>query len=332
VKKSRLFVIALALTAGLAFAPAAFSSVLIARSATDVHIRVVRDHQALKALVFYKRGGQENIVLAWGALNARAHPKCGKLHGPICGPRQVQMKHLRLHRSGHLAKRILALPDLCKNYDGPVLKYWVTGCKAPDNSYWGAQSWARLGAVCTLAGKGPEELRLSHWSGPVAKLHLFLDWYTPHPHVTNPIRYDHIFGWYSYKGKPVYGLNWSGIGVPTDGYGRVIYIQSRNTMCHGKSPSPSGIGGTGGVWDHDEDGMSLPINGQTCHTYGPMGTKHYLSTGDMYRATAMGPGVTPDVSWGPMLMPTVFDPVYEMQMQALQRKLAKGSKFCKNIH
>jgi hypothetical protein len=316
--------------AASAFAPSAFGSVLIARNATDVHMRVVRDHHALKALVFYKRGGQQNIVLAWGALNARAHPKCGKLHGPMCGPRQVKMRHLRLHRSGHFAKRILGLPNLCKNYDGPKLNYWVTGCKAPDNSYWGAQSWVRLGPVCTRADKGSEELRISHWSGPVAKLHLFLDWFTPHPHMTNPIRYDHIFGWYSYRGKPVYGLNWNHAGVPTDGYGRVIYIQSRNTMCHGKKASAGGV--SSNVWDHDEDGMSLPINGETCHTYGPMGTKHYLSTGDLYRATAMGPGVTPDVSWGPMAMPSVFDPVFEMKMQALQRKLAKGSKFCHNIH
>jgi len=310
--------------AAFALVPTAFGSVLIARSATDVHMRVVRDNHSLKALVFYKRGGQQNILLAWGALNARAHPKCGKLHGPMCGPRQVDMKHLRLHRSGHLAKHILALPDLCKNYDGPALKYWVTGCKAPDNSYWGLQSWVRLGRVCTRADKGPAELRLSHWSGPVAKLHLFLNWYTPHPHVANPIRYDHLLGWYSYKGQPVYGLNWSGTGVPQDGYGRVIYIQSRNTMCHGSAGS--------GRWDHDEDGMSLPFHGQTCHTYGPKGTKHYLSTGDLYRATAMGPGVTPDVSWGPMAMPSVFDAIYQLKMQALQRRLSKGSKFCTNIH
>jgi len=325
-----LLIFVAALAASFAFAPSAFGSVLIGRNATNVQLRVVRDQHELKALISFRSHGQEQYILAWGALNARAHPACGKLHGRFCGPAQVQMKHLRLHRSGHFAQHIFSLRDLCQGYDGPSLRYWVTGCKAPDGSYWGLQSWIRLGPVCTRADQGAAELRLSHWSGPVAKLHLFLDWFTPHPHVTKPVRFDHIFGWYSYKGKPVYGLNWNPQGVPLDGYGRVIYIQSRNTMCHGGAASANGI--STGVWDHDEDGMSLPVNGETCHTYGPMGTKHYLSTGDMYRATAMGPGVTPDVSWGPMLFPTVFDPLYEMQMQALQRKLAHGSKFCNNIH
>ncbi len=330
-RRARLVIAVLvAAVAAFAVAPTAFGSVLIGRNATNVQLRVIRDNHQLKSLITFQSHGQENIILAWGALNARAHPTCGKLHGRPCGPAQVQMSHLRLHRSGHFAKHILGLPNLCKTYDGPKLKYWATGCKAPDSSYWGLQSWIRLGRVCTRADKGASELRLSHWSGPVAQLHLFLDWFTPHPHATNPIRFDHIFGWYSYNGKPVYGLNWTPTGVPTDGYGRVIYIQSRNTMCHGSAAGANGM--TMGVWDHDEDGMSLPIHGQTCHTYGPKGTKHYLSTGDTYRATAMGPGVTPDVSWGPTVMPTVFDPVYEMQMQALQRKLAKGSKFCNNIH
>lgn len=282
---------------------------------------MIRDQHQLKSLLSFRSHGHRNIILAWGALNARAHPKCGKLFGPPCGPRQVEMSHRRLHRSGHLARRLLARPNLCHTYDGPELAYWVTGCKAPDGTYWALQQWIRLGPVCTRADRGTYELRLSHWSGPLALLHMHLDWTTPHPHMANPVRYTHLFGSYSYKGKPVYGLNWTGTGVPTDGYGRVIYIESHSARC-----------GHSGVWVNDESGLSKPIRGQFCHNYSPPGTKHFLSTGDMYRAIAMGPGVTPDVTWGPVNALDVFDPLYELKMNALQRKLARGSKFCTHIH
>lgn len=330
-RKRRLLTAALiAAAAACTIVPSAFGSFLIGRNASDVQLRVVRDHHQLKSLILFQSHGHQNIILAWGALNARAHPQCGKLFGRACGPRQVEMSHKRLHRSGHYAQRLLAKKDLCKRYDGPSLPYFVGGCKAPDHSYWATQQWIRLGPVCTSANKGKHELRLSHWSGPVAQLHMYLDWQTPHPHAGNPAHYTHLFGWYSYKGKPVYGLNWTGTGVPTDGYGRVIYIESHNTMCHGAHSKAHGISMS--RWDNDESGLSKPIHGQFCHNYSPPGTKHYLSTGDAYRAIAMGPGVTPDVSWGPEPALDVFDPLYEAKMNALQHKLAKGSKFCNHIH
>ena len=93
-----------------------------------------------------------------------------------------------------------------------------------------------------------------------------------------------------------------------------------------------GSGGFGGTRSTTAGSATVTLEGYPCHTYGPKGTKHYLSTGDLYRATAMGPGVTPDVSWGPMAMPSVFDAVYQLKMMALQRRLSKGSKFCTNIH
>src|SRR6266498_3209316 len=71
-------------------------------------------------------------------------------------------------------------------------------------------------------------------------------------------------------------------------------------------------------------GLALPRFGQTCHTYAPEGTKHFLSAGDMYRAVAMGPGVTPDVGWGPAPALTVFDIFAEQKANELQKKLSKG--------
>jgi hypothetical protein len=316
-----LLLLALAAALAVVVVPSALGSVLVARSATHVRVSVIRDHGVLKALLRFRQHGDERAMLAWGALNARAHPKCGHLQGPLCGPPQVEMSHMRLSPTGHFAQQILRMPNLCKPYDGPKLPYYVAGCEAPDHTYWGVQSWVRLGPVCTPANAGPEELRLSHWSGPVAKLHLFMDWHTPHPHVTDPIHYQHLFGWYDYKGEPVYGLKWDGLGVPLDGYGRVIYIQSHDAQC-----------GDPGEWIHDENGLSKPWEGQTCHTYAPEGSKHFLSAGDWYRAVAMGPGVTPDVGWGPVPALTIFDMFAEQKANELQKKLSKGSKFCNKIH
>ena len=64
-RKRIILVAVVSAVAAFGLVPTAFGSVLIARSATDVHVRVVRDNHALKALVFYKRGGQQNILLAW---------------------------------------------------------------------------------------------------------------------------------------------------------------------------------------------------------------------------------------------------------------------------
>ncbi len=315
----RVFLVAVlagAFVVGALGASGAFGSVLLARSAKDVRLKITGGG---KALVKYKRNGKRNYILAWGAINARAHPKCGRLQGPLCGPPQVNMKHRRVFPGGRKGRTIINGPNHCKRYDGPKLAFVVAACKAPDGTYWVLQAWVRLGRVCTRANAGPKELRISHFSGPVAKLHLFLDWHTPHPHVPNPVHFDHLFGWYDYKHQPVFGLRWDAQGVPLDGYGRVIYMHSRNARC-------------GKGWRHNESGLSKPIHGQTCHTYGPAGSRRWLSTGDMYKATAMGPGVTPDVTWGPVPALTVFDPIWELTANELQEKLARGSKFCNRIH
>src|SRR5690242_19656399 len=79
--------------------------------------------------------------------------------------------------------------------------WFVTGCKAPDGSYWAFQLWQRglpdHGAKPT-ADQAAWELRLSHWSGPTASFAVKMD--------CAYHRFQHLYGTYSYAGNPVYGF------------------------------------------------------------------------------------------------------------------------------
>ena len=284
--------------------PSAPGSVLVARGAKDVKLKIAASG---KALVQYTRQGKRNYLLAWGALNARAHPTCGKLHGPSCGPPQVQMKHRRIFPSGRAGRRVIHGPNRCRHYDGPALGWQVAACKAPDGSYWALQSWVRIARSHGAIGGATQELRLSHWRGPIENVLVKQTWQKAHGHY-----YQRLYGQVTYKGKPVYGLRWNGIGVPLDGYGRNMYFDTLNS-------------GYGRGWHRLQGFLSKPIHGQYCYNLaGP----HAAAVGDSYRVTAMGTGVTPDVLVGPFpAMPTLDRQVY---LQAYQEQLAlsRGSKFC----
>jgi hypothetical protein len=304
----RLLLVALAAALALVVIPSSTGSVLIARSATNIKLMLVKDGSEVKALMKFKQHGVQRYVLAWGAINARAHPTCGKLHGPQCGPKQDEMDHMRLSPTGHYAEKILRMPDKCGNYDGPKLGWLVAACRAPDGSYWALQVWVRLHKGCTPESAGVPELRLSHWQGPLAKLVLQQSW-----KKSKRIYYDHVWGQFMYRGQPVYGLNWDNLGVPLDGYGRVLYVDTFDSPC---GPNK---------WVRDEGGLSKPWNGQFCLT---MWFAHANRQGEMYRATAMGPGVTPDIFLAPFEANHVFDLATQQEAFDSLTLLSKGSKFC----
>ena len=97
----------------------------------------------------------------------------------------------------------------------------MAGCKAPDGSYWALQAWQRMlpnyGLVATPK-QAVWELRLSHWSGPIAELTVNLNWAYK--------KYHHIFGSFTYLGKPVHGFKSTPAGVPLDTFGRNLYLDT----------------------------------------------------------------------------------------------------------
>jgi hypothetical protein len=232
-----------------------------------------------RAVVTYYTGGQKRTLVASGAINARA---------PSQSRPQVEFR-ISYGAGGK---------GVCLPYDGPPLAWLVQACKAPDGSYWALQRWQRLKPNYGGA-EGVWELHLSHWSGPLAQLVIYQNWAFH--------RYRHIFGRLTYRGRGVYGFKATATGSPLDSYGRNIYLDTFDSA-YGKG------------WRRENSflthhrGRTL---GDFCYGFFPH-SGHPSGEGTQYRATAEGPGVTPDVMWtaadiGP------FDAAVQSRQQALER-------------
>jgi hypothetical protein len=252
----------------LAFAAApAHSSQLIDHDATNVKLAV---NAKGEALITYSAGGQTKHVLAWGAINAIA---------PTPGRTQVAFS---LDYSGGWGKyhRVywLTFGSACGRYDGPPLAWLVVACKAPDGSYWALQAWQRglpdYGVSPTRVQAG-WELHLSHWTGPPAVLTIRQNW--------SYRRFDHLFGSLTYNGVGVYGFRSTPNGNPLDAFGRNIYVDTFGSVY-------------GAGWKRENSFLTHKPNGTFCYGFYPHGV-HPSGKGSKYRATVIGPGVTPDVMW-----------------------------------
>jgi hypothetical protein len=264
----------------VAVAPASASQ-LIDRNATGVRLAV---NARGEALLTYRARGALRHVLVWGAVDAR-HPSSGR--------RQVRFR--KDYSGGWGSHRGLwtSFANRCRRYDGPALAFLVAACKAPDGSYWALQSWRAplpdLGMTPWLPVQRTRSLHVSHWRGPIAKLEAWPDW-------VGSRRYHQIFGRLSYEGQPVYGFGTTRMGAPTDGYGRLIYLDTYNSRY-------------GDGWRRENSFVAHNPTGVFCYgfyafdpTHGYPHPNGYPSTlrgpgnGEKYRLTARGPGVTPDVS------------------------------------
>jgi len=268
--------------AALAAAGGASAAQLIDRNATGVTIAVDAKGEAL--LTYHKDGAVKH-VLVWGAVNALA---------PSPDARQVRFS---VDYSGGWGKYHTvywkAFRGSCGPYDGPALPDVVAACKAPDGSYWAAQSWPQplpdLGFTPWTPTLRAQWLEVSHWTGPVAQLETGMDW------VYNG-RFQDLFGRYTYLGKPVYGFGTTRHGAPTDGFGRLVYLDTYNSVY-------------GPGWRRENSFVSHNPTGAFCYGFYPFdptrGGYQYPpgqtarrgpGTGEKYRLFAEGPGVTPDVA------------------------------------
>ncbi len=170
------------------------------------------------ALVIYRAKGKVRRFMAWGAVNA---------HKPTRARRQVDFRFDYAGGFGRYGKPVWqTFKNKCGPYRGPHLPWLVAACTAPDGSHWAIQKWKRSQANYGLPPATPlhgsRELRLSHWTGPIAKLEAWLDW-------SYNGRWHHLFGRYTYRGKPVHGYKSTPDGQPLDSYGRVLYLDTYNS-------------------------------------------------------------------------------------------------------
>jgi hypothetical protein len=260
-------VLACAASAAVALAPAAEASELIDRNASRVSLAVSGDG---KALVTYRAQGKLHRVLAWGAVNALT---------PTPGRPQVKFKLDYSGGWGTFRRPVWkTFRNACRPYDGPELHWLLASCRAPDGSYWALQSWQRMLPNYGLRPSPKQavwELRLSHWTGEPAVLEVATNWAYR--------RFDHIFGRFTYLASPVYGFRSTSGGVPLDSFGRNLYVDTFN--------SPYGRG-----WKRENSFLMHRGSGAFCYGFFRHGTRP-AGGGERYRATIIGPGVTPDVFW-----------------------------------
>jgi hypothetical protein len=293
----RRILLPLAAVVALAASSGASASQLIDRDAYGVRLAVNARGQAL---LTYSAHGSPHRVVAWGAINART---------PNAAVPQVQF-------SKDYSGRSWSSAGSCRPYTGPKLAWFVTGCQAPDGSYWAVQAWRR-----TLpnfdgtpsARLGARELHVSHWTGETAKLEAWTDW-------VYGGRYHHLFGRLTYAGQPVYGFSATKVGSPLDDYGRNIYVDTFDSR-YGKG------------WRRENAFLAHRPTGIFCYGFYPF-TKRGPGNGAKYRLNVVGPGVTPDVS---VVVAGLHDydrnnagdVAYERQMNALLDSIVGVDKKCR---
>ena len=295
----RLAVVIAVLTA-IAIPATASASEIIDRNVSDVSLKVAGNGQALVS--FNARGKRWN-VLAWGAVNAIQ---------PTTARKQVEFK---LDYSGGYGtyKRDVwkTLKNTCRAYDGPELEWFVAGCKAADGSYWALQSWQRALPNYGLPASGKSavwELRLSHWSGELPQLTVNLNWAYKSFH--------HIFGSFTYLGKPVHGFASTPGGNPLDTFGRNLYLDTFNSAY-------------GQGWKRENSFLMHKGTGKFCYGFYTHGARP-VGAGERYRATIIGPGVTPDIYWEADAL-GAYDKEFDLQQHAAQKEFLAGDPLCKAV-
>ena len=288
-KTTRLLTLACVLALLVGTAGDAQASELVGYNAGGAGLSVIGGGAALAT---FRSEGQLRQVVASGAINALA---------PNGSRAQVKFS---LRRTSGVAN------GTCGRYDGPALQWLVAACKAPDGSYWALQSWRRLLPNFGLPASGIQaaaELRLSHWRGPIAELVIKTDW-------SYAGRFDHLFGTYSYLGKPIFGFRSTRWGSPLDTYGRNIYVDTYNSA-YGRG------------WKRENSFLAHRPLGTFCYGFYNHGARP-IGRGTAYRATAIGPGVTPDVFWQGRA-PGRYSALLDAQLNLEQLRLLRGDPLCR---
>jgi hypothetical protein len=280
----------------------ASASELIDRNASNVSLKVAKNGQAL--LSYNARGKRWN-VLAGGAVNA--------IPSTTARP-QVAFKLDYSGGWGSQRKKVWkTFQNACRPYDGPKLQWLVTACKAPDGSYWAVQSWQRMLPNYGLRPNAKQsvwELRLSHWRGPIAQLSVKLNWAYR--------SFDHLFGSFTYLGKPVYGFKSTPSGVPLDTFGRNLYLDTFNSAY-------------GAGWKRENSFLMHKGTGMFCYGFYSHGSRP-VGKGERYRATIIGPGVTPDVYWEGSPL-GAYDKTLDLELHNEQKSFYGGANesLCKAV-
>ena len=278
------------------------ASELIGRNATNISMKV--DSKG-RALLTYNSLGKKWNVLAWGAVDAD-HPRRGAFQ-----------RAFKLDYAGgwginktNVAK---TFKNTCGPYKGPKLAWFVMACTATDGSHWAIQSWQReLPNYGATPGPGQSvwELRLSHWTTELPVLTVNMNWAYR--------KFDHMFGSFTYLGKPVHGYKAKPNGEPLDTWGRNLYVDTFNSA-YGRG------------WKRENSFLMHVNTGAFCYGFYPHG-RHPVGSGTKYRATIIGPGLMPDIMWEGRPL-GAYDQPRDLSLHAEQKTFfgSLGDGVCKAV-
>jgi hypothetical protein len=244
------------------------------------------------ALVTYSVKGVRRHVLYWGAVNW-----ADTFKRDYSGGWKSKMADYR------------RFSNSCKLYSGPPLPFLIAACDAPDGSHWALQQWQRLWRNYG-GNRAPNELYISHWRGSAGQLLIQTD-YSYHG------KHQHLWGQFSFHGRPVFGNKWSLQGVPQDKQGRNIYVDFL------KGPQ----------WHRVNSFLTHPPTAGFCYTFAnhsPAASPAWngQGTGNAYRATAIGPGVTPVVQTH-FAPPGPYETASDAAANVEQKQLLGGDRRCR---
>jgi hypothetical protein len=182
----------------------------------------------------------------------------------------------------------------------------VAACTAPDGSHWALQKWQRLLPPFGLrptARQSSVELHLSHWSGDLPEFVIKTDWVYK--------SFDHLYGWLTYRGKGVYGFKNDKWGAALDSWGRNVFVDTYNSR-YGRG------------WRRENGFLTHRGSGAFCYGFYAHGNRP-VGKGEAYRATVMGPGVTPILFWQGDA-PGPYDPMLDATANEEQATLFSNAK------
>jgi hypothetical protein len=277
----------IAFVAFLLAAPAASASNIVDRNVKNVHLKV---NSKGVALVTYKAKGIQRHVIYWGA-QGDSRP------------------FFSYDRSGGAVSKKVAnwtkLKNVCGPYTGPPLQAVVAACTMKDGSHWALQNWTRV-KKNHGGTTGKKELHVSHWKGALPVLTVKSDW-------SYPQHFRHIYGTYTYHGRPVQPGRYDRAGRVLDGKGRNLAIDSFDSNL-------------GRGWHRVDMFLAHKPRGQWCYTFIWQGHRQGVSRVNRYRASVAGPGVAPDLVNQPFTMVAdPFNPVIDRLANAEIRRLSRGA-------
>ena len=114
----------------------------------------------------------------------------------------------------------------------------------------------------------------------------------------------------------MHGFKSTPAGVPLDTFGRNLYLDTFNSAY-------------GNGWKRENSFLMHKGTGKFCYGFYRHGARPE-GHGTRYRATIIGPGVTPDVYWAAEAL-NAYDRDFDLRQHLAQKEFLAGDPLCKAV-